>query len=191
VPGVDWVFKRSMGISDHVIVPMPVDEAFRAVTDFEGWGGWLVRIAPAVISEGPVGVGTVVDIPLENFWGTPAGLGTAFASLSRTGYGRAYGKMEVTEFIRGARLTLTSQPAPMRLRVRLTTRPVPDGTELVYSEEVLEFGRLLGAIGLLVLPIPVSFLVLLLPFKPVFRWALRRRLRRVASGAAHNGVPAI
>ncbi len=92
--------------------------------------------------------------------------------------------MEVTEFVPSERLTLTSRPAPMRLELCLTAKPVAEGTELAYREEVLEFGTLLGLAGLVLLPIATALLLVLLPFRPIFRWSLRRRLRRVEVSAS-------
>jgi hypothetical protein len=99
-------------------VNLPVDEVFHAVVDVDRWDSWLVRIPSRWTSQGPLAIGSTAVVPLENFWGTPAGIVAALAGLSRTyPYGRAYGEMEVIEYSRNRALMLVSRNSPIRLQV--------------------------------------------------------------------------
>jgi hypothetical protein len=153
---------------------------FRVVADVERWDRWLWGIKSTIGSEGPLGEATVVDVPLPNFWSNPLGVAAAFASLTRTGFGHAYGEMTVTQFEPGRKLAMESHDGPIHYGLAMTVSPEGGGSRLTYRDELLQFGRLLGVISLVLLPISVAFLLLLVAFRPLFGWALRRRLRRAA-----------
>jgi hypothetical protein len=164
---------------------LPVDEVFHAVVDVDRWDRWLVRIPSRLTSQGPVAVGSTAMVPLENFWGTPVGMVAALAGLSRTHpYGRAYGEMEVIEHSRNRALTLESRNSPIRLRVSLSVSAAGAGTDLSYEETFHGLSPLLSAVAILASPLMLPALALVQLGRPVFGWALRRRLRRIENLAS-------
>jgi len=177
--GIVALLKRVVGLEASVSLAAPPDDIFRVVADVERWDQWLLGVRPTIKSGGPLVQATVVDVPLANFRSNPLGVATTFAALTRTGFGRAYGEMTVTQFEPDRKLAMKSQGAPIHYGLAMTVSPEGGGSRLTYRDELLEFGRLLGISGLVLLPISVAFLLLLIAFRPVFGWALRRRLRRV------------
>jgi hypothetical protein len=174
--------EQALSIRAQVRLPKAAEDVFRVAADIDRWHEWLMRTPSKTTDGTPIAVGTKAIVPLENFWGTPLGVATALASLSRTyPYGRAYGEMEVVEFFPDRRLTLESRNCPVRFRVSVSVTRTPAGCVLEYAENFDGLAWWLAAVALLVLPLALPVIAALQLVRPIFGQALRRRLRQVAS----------
>jgi len=170
-------FGALLGTICSVVIRAPAEDVFGVVSDVGRWSDWLMRVPCRVSGGDVVGLGTIVDVPLENFWGTPLGVATAFASLSRTyPYGRASGEMQVTDFLPGRKIEVESRRSPIHLRISFEVTPIDSGAELVYKQEYLGWRPVLWLVSIPLMPVALVFLAVLQLARPIFDWAMRRRL---------------
>lgn len=137
--------------------------------DIDRWDRWIMRVPSRLTSDRPLTLGSTAMVPLENFWGTPVGIAAALASLSRTyPYGRAYGEMEVIEYVPNRMLALESRHSPIKLRVSFSVELCAAGTELSYEERFCGLSPLLAAVAILASPLMLPVLALVQLARPIF-----------------------